>query len=113
MTPEARKEYDVMAAKLTSMYGAKWDKDAKTRRMVVQAAKVSAWNLAKIKKIADAYSVKESIVWETCMKLSTHLGCPLSNSLTTCETTLKNGTTWDDFVNYVNITIGGVRRYGE
>jgi len=119
MTSEARKEYDIMAARLASMYGAKWDKDAKTRRMVVQAAKVSAWNNAKIKKICaklkieDVFFVDENTVRETCMRLSTYRECPLSNILTLCERGLMDGMFWDDFVNLVNKETGAVQGDGE
>jgi hypothetical protein len=95
------------------MYGAKWDKDAKTRRMVVQAAKVSAWNNAKIKKICARFNLDENTVRETCMRLSTYRECPLSNILTLCERGLMDGMFWDDFVNLVNKETGAVRRDGE
>lgn len=47
MTPAVRKEYDIMAAKLTSMYGAKWDKDSKARKMVIRAAEKSVKSKSK------------------------------------------------------------------
>jgi hypothetical protein len=113
MTPEAKKEYDIMAARLASMYGAKWDKDAKANRMVVQAAKVSAWNTAKIKKICARFSLEENAVREMCMKLAAYRRCPLSNILTMCETILRGDLSWDFFVKIVNKEIGAARRAGE
>lgn len=113
MTPAVRKEYDIMAAELASMYGAKWDKDATARKMVVQAAKTSARNNARIGKLSKQFGIHGNDIRETCMKLSTYLRCPLYNILTLCEEHLRLGTSWDQFVCFVDKETGAVRRDGE
>ena len=107
MTPEARKEYDIMAARLASMYGAKWDKDAKTRRMVVQAAKVSAWNNKEMRIIAKKINVPVEEIRTVCMKMAKHYQDDLEAVLTTLKGMLKGGYSWDDFVKFVNKECGG------
>ena len=93
MTSAVRKEYDIMAAKLAAMYGAKWDKDSKARKMVVQAA--------------------EDDIRETCMKLSTYNKSSLSDALTALQGRINMGYSWDQFVCFVDKETEAIGRGGE